>query len=48
MSILALYYRIGSGKRGLPWIVQAPAVWATAGTMTAFTVAIFLVSTYLY
>jgi hypothetical protein len=42
MSILALYYRIGSGKRGLPWIVQAPAVWATAGTMTAFTLAIFL------
>jgi hypothetical protein len=42
MSILALYYRIGSGKRGLPWIVQAPAVWATAGLMTAFTVAIFL------
>lgn len=43
MSILALYYRIGSGKRGLPWIVQGKAVLATAGIMTAFSLAVFLV-----
>ena len=44
MSILALYYRIGYGKQGLPWIVQSRAVWAAAGLMTAFSLAVFLVS----
>ncbi|KAH8719303.1 hypothetical protein GQ44DRAFT_687868 [Phaeosphaeriaceae sp. PMI808] len=42
MSILALYHRIGFKRQGLPWIVQAPAIWITAGIMTAFTVASFL------
>lgn len=44
MSILALYYRIGSGKRMLPLIVQPRAVWWVAGVMTAFHVAAFTVS----
>lgn len=43
MSILALYYRIGSGKKGLPRIMQARAVWITTGVVTAFTAATFLV-----
>jgi hypothetical protein len=43
MSILALYYRIGSGMRGLPFVVQAPAVWVTAGLMTAAAIASFMV-----
>lgn len=43
MSILALYYRIGSGKQGLPRIMQARAVWVTTCVVTAFTVATFLV-----
>jgi hypothetical protein len=47
MSILALYYRIGYGKQGLPWIVQSGAVWATAGFITAFSLAVFLVSNHL-
>ncbi|KAL5119325.1 hypothetical protein ACEQ8H_002812 [Pleosporales sp. CAS-2024a] len=42
MSILALYYRIGSGMRGLPWVVQAKAVWITAGLMSATAVASFM------
>ena len=45
MSILSLYYRIGYGKQGLPWIVQSPAVWTAAGFMTAFSFSVFLVST---
>ncbi|KAI4935129.1 uncharacterized protein J4E92_002416 [Alternaria infectoria] len=51
MSILSLYYRIGYGKQGLPWIVQSPAVWTAAGFMTAFSFSVFLVSfmpVYLY
>lgn len=44
MSILALYHRIGSGKRGLPLIVQSRAIWATAGIISAFTLAVILVS----
>lgn len=44
MSILALYYRIGSGMRALPWILQARAVWIIAGIMSAIAVASFLVS----
>jgi hypothetical protein len=44
MSILALYYRVGSGQRGLHWIVQGRAVCVTAGVMTAFSIATFLVS----
>lgn len=44
MSILALYYRIGHGRKGLPWIVQAPAVWTVAGFMTAFGLSSFMVS----
>jgi hypothetical protein len=44
MSILALYHRIGSGMRGLPFVVQASAVWVTAGLMTAATIASFMVS----
>lgn len=47
MSILALYYRIGYGKQGLPWIVQSPAVWTVAAFMTAFSFSVFLVSTVL-
>jgi len=43
MSILALYHRIGSGKRGLPLIVQSRAIWATAGFISAFTLAVILV-----
>ena len=43
MSILALYHRIGSGKRGLPLIVQSRAIWATAGFITAYTLAVTLV-----
>ncbi|XPT03226.1 hypothetical protein M3J09_012327 [Ascochyta lentis] len=43
MSILALYHRIGSGKRGLPLIVQSRAIWITAGAISAFTVAVILV-----
>lgn len=43
MSILALYYRIGYGRKGLPWIVQAPAVWTVAGFMTAFGISSFTV-----
>jgi hypothetical protein len=43
MSILALYHRIGSGMRGLPFVVQAPAIWATAGLMTAAAIASFMV-----
>ncbi|KAF2819317.1 hypothetical protein CC86DRAFT_431887 [Ophiobolus disseminans] len=42
MSILALYYRIGSRKQGLPRIMQARAVWVTTGLITALTVATFL------
>ncbi|KNG45362.1 hypothetical protein DDE82_002448 [Stemphylium lycopersici] len=42
MSILALYYRIGYGKQGLPWIIQGRAVWAVAGFMTAFGLSTFL------
>ncbi|KAH3911995.1 hypothetical protein HBI56_174850 [Parastagonospora nodorum] len=42
MSILALYYRIGAGVRGLPWVVQARGVWVTAGVMTAAAVASFM------
>jgi hypothetical protein len=45
MSILALYYRIGYGKQGLPWIVQSRAILITAGFMTAFSLAVFLVRT---
>lgn len=45
MSILALYYRIGSGRRGLPWNMHPKAVWWTAGVMTAFHFAVFTVST---
>lgn len=44
MSILALYYRIGSGRQSLPWIVQGKSVLVTAGVMTAFSVAVFVVS----
>jgi len=44
MSILALYYRIGSGVQGLPWVVQARGVWVTAGVMTAAAFASFMVS----
>ncbi|KAF1917371.1 hypothetical protein BDU57DRAFT_570680 [Ampelomyces quisqualis] len=47
MSILAMYYRIGSGLRALPWILQARAVWITAALMTATAVASFLVSIFL-
>ncbi|KAJ4354852.1 hypothetical protein N0V95_003462 [Ascochyta clinopodiicola] len=43
MSILALYHRIGSGKKGLPLIVQSRAIWATAGFISAFTFAVILV-----
>lgn len=43
MSILALYHRIGSGKRGLPLIVQSRAIWATAGLISAFTLTVILV-----
>ncbi|KAF3044554.1 hypothetical protein E8E11_004508 [Didymella keratinophila] len=43
MSILALYHRIGSGKRGLPLIVQSRAIWATAGFISAFALAVILV-----
>ncbi|KZM26891.1 hypothetical protein ST47_g1976 [Ascochyta rabiei] len=43
MSVLALFHRIGSGKRGLPLIVQSRAIWATAGLISAFTVAVVLV-----
>ncbi|KAF1831250.1 hypothetical protein BDW02DRAFT_505740 [Decorospora gaudefroyi] len=43
MSILALYYRIGYGRQGLPWIVQSKSVWATAGLMTVFSLSHFLV-----
>ncbi|KAH7065868.1 hypothetical protein BKA63DRAFT_585876 [Paraphoma chrysanthemicola] len=39
MSILALYYRIGSGRRGL---IQARAVWITAAVISAFTLASFM------
>lgn len=46
MSILALYYRIGSGKKGLPWVVQPNAVRWIAGAMTAFHVAVFLAQTF--
>lgn len=46
MSILALYYRIGHGRKGLPWIVQAPAVWTVAGFMTAFGLSSFMVSSH--
>lgn len=44
MSILALYHRIGAGKRGLPLIVQARAIWITGGFITAFTLAVIVVS----
>lgn len=44
MSILALYYRIGSGKKGLPRIMQARAVWITTGVISAFSIATFVVS----
>jgi hypothetical protein len=44
MSILALYYRIGYGRKGLPWIVQGTTVWTVAGFMTAFSVSSFIVS----
>ncbi|KAF2714611.1 hypothetical protein K504DRAFT_420571 [Pleomassaria siparia CBS 279.74] len=40
MSILALYYRIASGKRGLPWVLQTNVIWAMAGFITAFTISI--------
>jgi hypothetical protein len=43
MSILALYRRIGSGKQGLPLIVQSRMIWVTAGVITAFTFVIFFV-----
>jgi hypothetical protein len=45
MSILALYYRIGSGMRALPWILKARAIWISAALMTATAVASFLVGT---
>ncbi|EUC37204.1 hypothetical protein COCVIDRAFT_14926 [Bipolaris victoriae FI3] len=47
MSILALYYRIGYGRKGLPWIVQAPAVWTVAGFMTAFGISSFTAQLFL-
>ncbi|USP77478.1 uncharacterized protein yc1106_04752 [Curvularia clavata] len=47
MSILALYYRIGHGRKGLPWIVQAPAVWTVAGFMTAFGLSSFMAQLFL-
>ncbi|KAL6150217.1 hypothetical protein ACJBU6_10525 [Exserohilum turcicum] len=47
MSILALYYRVGYGKQGLPWIVQAPAVWTVAGFMTAFAISSFMAQLFL-
>ncbi|KAF1357774.1 hypothetical protein EJ07DRAFT_70648, partial [Lizonia empirigonia] len=43
MSILALYHRIGAGKRGLPLIVQARAIWITGGFISAFTLAVIVV-----
>jgi hypothetical protein len=43
MSILALYRRIGSGKHGLPLIVQPRAIWTIAGLISAFTLAVILV-----
>jgi hypothetical protein len=45
MSILALYYRIGYGRQGLPWIVQPRSVLITAGIMTAFSLSVSIVST---
>ncbi|KAJ4984115.1 L-fucose permease [Stagonosporopsis vannaccii] len=46
MSILALYNRIGSGKRGLPLIVQSRAIWITAGFISAFTLAVIFVQVF--
>jgi hypothetical protein len=48
MSILAMYYRIGSGMRGLPWIAQGPAVSIAAVFMTGTAVSSFLVSRAIY
>lgn len=44
MSILALYYRIGHGRQGLPWIVKGKSVLVTACIMTAYSLSVFLVS----
>lgn len=44
MSILALYHRIGSGKQGLHVIVQSRSIWATATFISAFTIAVTIVS----
>ncbi|KAH6625684.1 hypothetical protein C7974DRAFT_205507 [Boeremia exigua] len=46
MSILALYHRIGSGKRGLPLIVQSRAIWITSCFISAFTLAVLLVQVF--
>ncbi|PSN73973.1 hypothetical protein BS50DRAFT_469916, partial [Corynespora cassiicola Philippines] len=44
MSILALYHRIGSGKKGLPWILRSKVIWTLAVLITLFSISIFLVS----
>jgi hypothetical protein len=43
MSMLALYHRIGSGQKGLPWVLQAKVIWGIAIAIMAFTVAVVLV-----
>jgi hypothetical protein len=43
MSILALYHRIGSAQKGLPWVLRSKVIWSMAIAITAFTTAVFLV-----
>jgi hypothetical protein len=44
MSILILCHRIGSGQRGLPWIMQPSIIWIMTALITAFTIAMSAVS----
>jgi hypothetical protein len=44
MSILAMYHRIGNGKRGLPWLLDSKIIWSLGVFVTVYTIAIFIVS----
>lgn len=48
MSILALYHRIGAGRKGLPWVLRPRVVGVMVGVVTAFTIAVFFVSASCY
>jgi hypothetical protein len=43
MSTLALYHRVGSGQKNLPWVLRTKVVWTIVVAMTAFSATMFLV-----